>query len=150
MFHSTGQALAASLDLSGATVIVTGGSKGIGRGIAARFLEAGADVVICARHAPAEPVTHGGKEAVFVEADVREVEHIDRVIAVAKDRFGKLDVLVNNAGGTPFALAANASPRYSASIIALNLTAPLVFATRANALMQTQESSPSSGRPRCA
>jgi NAD(P)-dependent dehydrogenase (short-subunit alcohol dehydrogenase family) len=134
MFHSPGQAL----DLAGKSAIVTGGSKGIGRGIATRFLEAGADVLICARHAPAEPVTHGGKEAVFVEADVREVEHIDRVIAAAKERFGRLDVLVNNAGGTPFALAANASARYSASIIALNLTAPLVFSTRANALMQTQ------------
>ena len=140
MFHSTGQALAGSLDLSSAVVIVTGGTKGVGRGIAARFLEAGAQVIVCARHAPETPVVHGERQALFVEADVREVEHIDRVVRAATERFGRLDVLVNNAGGTPFALAANASPRFSEKIIGLNLIAPLHFSTRANAVMQAQES----------
>jgi NAD(P)-dependent dehydrogenase (short-subunit alcohol dehydrogenase family) len=130
MFQSARQ-----LDFSGSVVIVTGGSKGVGRGIAQRFVDAGAHVVVCARHPPAEPLAG----TTFVEADVREVEQIDRVVQLTADKFGKLDVLVNNAGGTPFALAANASPRYSASIIALNLTAPLWFATRANAVMQQQE-----------
>jgi NAD(P)-dependent dehydrogenase (short-subunit alcohol dehydrogenase family) len=130
MFHS---------DVQAKVVIVTGGTKGVGRGIARRFLEEGAHVLVCARHAPETPIVHGERSAVFVEADVREVEHIDRVVKAAVEQFGRLDVLVNNAGGTPFALAANASPRYSASIIALNLTAPLWFATRANAVMQAQD-----------
>ncbi len=139
MFHSPRQGVAA-LDQTGAVVIVTGGTKGVGRGIATRFLEAGANVVICARKPAETPVTQGERTALFVDADVREIEHIDRVVKTTLDTFGKLDVLVNNAGGTPFALAAKASPRFSASIIALNLTAPLWFATRANAVMQTQES----------
>jgi NAD(P)-dependent dehydrogenase (short-subunit alcohol dehydrogenase family) len=124
--------------MTGRSVIVTGGCKGIGRAIAARFLEAGADVVVCCRNAPAELPRGGDREAVFVAADVREVEAVDRVIAATLARFGRLDVLVNNAGGSPEAAAATASPRFSAAIIALNLTAPLVFAQRANAVMQAQ------------
>jgi NAD(P)-dependent dehydrogenase (short-subunit alcohol dehydrogenase family) len=127
-----------ALDMSGKSVIVTGGCKGIGRAIAARFLEAGADVVVCCRNAPAELPRGGEREALFVAADVREVEQIDRVIARTMDRSGRLDVLVNNAGGSPEVPAATASPRFSAAIIALNLTAPLVFAQRANAVMQAQ------------
>jgi NAD(P)-dependent dehydrogenase (short-subunit alcohol dehydrogenase family) len=75
---------------------------------------------------------------VFVEADVREVDQIDRVVSYTADRFGQLDVLVNNAGGAPVAPAATASPRFSASIISLNLIAPLNFAQRVNAVMQEQ------------
>src|SRR4051812_29037703 len=121
-----------ALEMSGKVVIVTGGSKGIGRGIAARFLEAGAEVVICARHPPEAPPRGGEREALFVAADVREPEQIDRVVAFTTARFGRLDVLVNNAGGSPGNDAATASPRFSAAVIALNLTAPLHFAQRAN------------------
>ena len=127
------------LQMSGKAVIVTGGCKGIGRAIACRFLEAGAEVVICCRHAPADlPRSGAGREAAFVAADVREIEAIDRVIAFTLARFGRVDVLVNNAGGSPEAAAATASPRFSAAIIALNLTAPLNFSQRANAVMQAQ------------
>jgi NAD(P)-dependent dehydrogenase (short-subunit alcohol dehydrogenase family) len=126
------------LDLSGQVVIVTGGCRGIGRGITTRFLDAGADVVVCCRHEPEEPVSSGGCDAAFVEADVRDVDQIDRVVTYTTERFGRLDVLVNNAGGAPSAPAASASPRFSASIISLNLVAPLNFAQRANAVMQEQ------------
>ena len=126
------------LDLSGRVVIVTGGGKGVGRGITTRFLEAGAEVVICGRSAPDTPPRGGGREATFVGADVREVEAIDRVIAAAVDRCGRLDVLGNNAGGSPPTDAATASPRFSEAIIRLNLVAPLNFAQRANAVMQQQ------------
>ena len=127
------------LDFSGRVVVVTGGGRGVGRGIAMRFLEAGANVVICGRKEPETLQSAGGKQAVFVAADVREIEPIDKVVIVAIERFGRLDVLVNNAGGTPTADAATASPRFSESIIRLNLIAPLNFAQRANAVMQKQD-----------
>ena len=128
-----------AIDMSGSVVIVTGGGKGIGRGIATRFLEAGADVVVCGRKAPASLPRAGEKEAVFVAADVREVDQVDALVSTTVARFGRLDVLVNNAGGSPFADAATASPRFSESILRLNLLAPLLCAQRANAIMQTQD-----------
>ena len=131
--------VASRLDLAGRAVIVTGGTRGVGRGISERFLEAGAQVLACARREPDEPVKAGGREAVYVAADVREVEQIESVVAEARSRFGRLDVLVNNAGGAPAAEAATASPRFSEAIIRLNLIAPLHFAQQANALMQQQD-----------
>ncbi|MBW2696597.1 MAG: SDR family oxidoreductase [Deltaproteobacteria bacterium] len=127
------------LDMSGRAVIVTGGGKGVGRGITRRFLEAGADVVICSRGEPEEPVQAGGRKALFTAADVRDVEQIEQVVAFTKQRLGRLDVLVNNAGGAPEADAASVSPRFSESIIRLNLIAPLNFAQMANAVMQEQD-----------
>ncbi len=128
-----------ALDFSGKVVVVTGGARGIGRGITERFLEAGADVVICGRNVPDDLPAAGGRTAVFVAADVREPDDVDRVVTETVTRFGRLDVLVNNAGGGPPADSATASPRFSTSIITLNLIAPLVFAQRANAVMQAQE-----------
>jgi NAD(P)-dependent dehydrogenase (short-subunit alcohol dehydrogenase family) len=137
MFHFDRPAMQITMD--GVVVIVTGGTKGVGKGIARRFLEAGAHVIICGRAAPEEPVrAANGREATFVAADVREVEGVDRVVARAKDDHGRIDVLVNNAGGSPPVDAATASPRFSAGVIALNLVAPLVFSQRVNAVMQTQ------------
>ncbi len=128
----------AKIDLHGKVAIVTGGSAGIGRGIAQRLLEAGAEVVICARKTPASTVTGGGREALFVDADIRDTEQIDKVVGVVRERFGRLDILVNNAGGSPMADAATASPRFSAAIVQLNLLAPLYFAQKANSIMQAQ------------
>jgi len=128
------------LDMTGKVVIVTGGTRGVGRGIAIRFLEAGAEVVVCGRKEPDALPAHAGRAARFVAADVRETEAIERVVAFTTDRFGRLDVLVNNAGGSPAADAATASPRFSESILRLNLLAPLHFAQRANAVMQAQDS----------
>lgn len=126
------------LDLTGKIAIVTGGARGIGRGIVTRFLEAGAEVLICGRNEPDRLPAARGKFALFVAADVREPDAIDRVIAEATGRFGRLDVLVNNAGGSPPADAATASPRFSEAILRLNLIAPLVFSQKANAVMQAQ------------
>ena len=72
-------------------------------------------------------------------ADIRDAEQATAVVTAAVERFGRVDVLVNNAGGSPSADAATASPRFSASIVALNLLAPLYCAQAANAVMQSQE-----------
>jgi len=126
------------LDMSGRVVVVTGGCRGVGRGIALRFLEAGADVVICCRNEPDELPAADGRVATFVAADVRDPDEIDQVVAATMERFGRFDVLVNNAGGSPPADSATASPKFSTAIITLNLIAPLLFAQRANTVMQEQ------------
>lgn len=127
------------LDFTGKAVIVTGGGKGVGRGITQRFLEAGAKVVICGRNAPEDMPKVGDNEAVFQACDVRDVEQVQALIDFTVSTFGRLDVLVNNAGGAPEADAATVSPRFSESIIRLNLLAPLNLAQAANAVMQKQE-----------
>ncbi|MFT5441911.1 MAG: NAD(P)-dependent dehydrogenase (short-subunit alcohol dehydrogenase family) [Myxococcota bacterium] len=132
--------MANPLDYTGQVVIVTGGGRGVGLGITTRFLEAGADVIICGRSEPEKLPEAGGRQAVFTPADVRDVEAVEAVIAFAKERLGRVDVLVNNAGGAPEADAATVSPRFSESIIRLNLIAPLNFSQKANAVMQEQDS----------
>jgi len=131
---------ASALDLTGRCVIVTGGGKGVGRGISASFLSAGADVVVCGRSAPESLPSAGGRTAVFVQADVRDPEQCARLIDAALAHRGRLDAVVNNAGGSPEAAAADASPRFHESIIRLNLIAPLHVAQAANAVMQRQDS----------
>jgi NAD(P)-dependent dehydrogenase (short-subunit alcohol dehydrogenase family) len=128
-----------ALDLTGRAVVVTGGGKGVGRGITRRFLEAGADVVICGRNEPDDPIDVRGRRPYFVGADVRDVEQSAAVVAAATERFGRLDVLVNNAGGAPEADAATVSPRFSEAILRLNLIAPLNLSQQANAVMQRQD-----------
>jgi NAD(P)-dependent dehydrogenase (short-subunit alcohol dehydrogenase family) len=121
--------VALDLRLDGAVVLVTGGTRGIGAGIACRFREAGAQVVVCAR---------AGSGADFVACDVREPASVDALVAEVVRRHGRLDVLVNNAGGAPFADTATASPRFHTKVVALNLLAPLGVAQAANAVMQRQ------------
>jgi len=127
------------LDYSGRTVIVTGGGRGVGRGISERFLAAGANVVICGRNQPDELPQAGERKALFCAADVRDVDQIAQVVDFTMEHFSRLDVLINNAGGAPEADAATASPRFSEAIIRLNLLAPLNFAQKANAVMQQQD-----------
>jgi NAD(P)-dependent dehydrogenase (short-subunit alcohol dehydrogenase family) len=125
-------------DHAGRAVLVTGGTRGIGAGIARAFLAAGADVLVCGRTQPAEPPAVGSRAAAFVPADVRDAEQAQWLIRTAADRFGRLDVVISNAGGSPPAAAASASPRFHAKIIELNLIAPLHVAQAAHAVMQDQ------------
>lgn len=121
-------------------VLVTGGAKGVGRGISERFLATGASVVVCGREAPTQLPQGNGLSASFIACDVRDAVAVDALFASIMAQHGRLDVLVNNAGGAPFALAGKASPRFHEKIIALNLLAPLHLAQKANALMQAQAS----------
>ena len=127
------------LDMTGRTVIVTGATAGLGRVIASRFLEHSAHVVGCARRTPEEPVAAAGREAAFVAADVRDPEQIDNVVAEAVSATGRIDVLVNNAGGAPPAETATVSPRFNEKVIALNLLAPLTFSQAVYPVMSAQD-----------
>lgn len=120
-----------ALDLTGRVALVTGGTKGIGRGITSALVEAGASVVTCSR-SEAEPVP-GTTHRV---CDVRDPASVQALFG----SFDRLDVLVNNAGGAPASDAATASPRFHDKIVGLNLLAPLLCAQAAHALMQQQSS----------
>jgi NAD(P)-dependent dehydrogenase (short-subunit alcohol dehydrogenase family) len=124
----------------GQVVLVTGGTKGIGRGIGERFLASGATVIVCGREAPKELPASAGRKAEFAAADVRDATARDALFTEIVAHHGRLDVLVNNAGGAPFVMADKGSPRFHESIIQLNLLAPLHLAQKANALMQAQDS----------
>lgn len=123
---------------SARVVLVTGGAKGIGRAISERFLADGAAVITCGRQEPPDLPSAAGRTAEFIAADVRDRAAVDALFGQIAGRHGRLDVLVNNAGGSPYALADKASPRFHEAIIQLNLLAPLHLAQKANALMQAQ------------
>jgi len=126
--------------LAGRRVLITGGTKGIGAGLARGFLRAGARVLVCARNEPADGALPAadGRIAEFTRADVRDPEQARRLIATVTDRFGGVDVVISNAGGAPPVPAATASPRLHARVIELNLIAPLHVAQGANEAMQGQ------------
>jgi len=121
-----------NLDLGGRVVLVTGGVRGVGAGISAVFADQGATVVTCARR-PVEGLPYE-----FHSCDVRDAEAVAALIDVIVANHGRLDVVVNNAGGSPFALAADASPRFHQKIIELNLLGMLHVSQAANAVMQQQ------------
>ncbi|WP_326628892.1 SDR family oxidoreductase [Nonomuraea fuscirosea] len=132
-------------DYAGKHVLVTGGTKGIGAGIAAAFAAAGAEVTVCARTPPSPHdrgsggtgAGAGGSGFVpaggirLVQADVRDPADVERLIS----GFDRLDVVVNNAGGSPPAPLEGTSPRLHARVIELNLTAPLLVSQRAYPLL---------------
>jgi NAD(P)-dependent dehydrogenase (short-subunit alcohol dehydrogenase family) len=111
--------------LDGKVALVTGGTRGIGAAIVRRLLEAGCIVETCGRTAPEAPVAHGGLVAGFHACDIRDPAAVAAMVAVIMGRHGRLDIVVNNAGGSPQAQAATASPRFSERIVQLNLLAPL-------------------------
>lgn len=120
------------LDLGGRVVLVTGGVRGVGAGISAVFASQGALVVTCARR-PVDDLPYE-----FHSCDVRDPDAVGAMVDSVVERHGRLDVLVNNAGGSPFALAAEASPRFHQKVIELNLLGMLNVSLAANAVMQNQ------------
>ncbi|MGV0641786.1 SDR family oxidoreductase [Mycolicibacterium sp. XJ2546] len=121
------------LGLHDKVVLVTGGVRGVGAGISAVFAAQGATVVACARR-PVE-----GSPYEFHSCDVRDDASVAAMIETIVDRHGRLDVVVNNAGGSPYVPASEASAKFSTKIVELNLLGPLSVSTHANAVMQNQD-----------
>ncbi|MFJ9816314.1 SDR family oxidoreductase [Streptomyces sp. NPDC101151] len=103
--------------LRGSTVVVTGGTRGVGAGIAQAFAGAGAQVLACARRPPEQAVD--GVE--FAPLDLRDPPAVRAFFAALP----RLDVLVNNAGGTPYRRLSDADAERHARVIELNLITPL-------------------------
>ncbi|MEU9706425.1 SDR family oxidoreductase [Streptomyces sp. NPDC047981] len=129
------------MELDGRVAVVTGGTRGVGAGIARAFLGAGARVVVCARRPPDEPVKEAGREAEFVPVDLREPAAVGRLFAEVGERFGRLDTLVNNAGGTPYRLLGEGEAERHARVVELNLTAPLTASLAAHELLRESRGS---------
>ena len=93
-------------DLSGEVAVVTGAGRGIGEGIAKVFAGAGASVVVAARRTEeiervAEEIRKEGGRAIAVTTDVTDRGAVEALAGAAREEFGRLDVWVNNAGGSP-------------------------------------------------
>ncbi|MBW8801099.1 MAG: glucose 1-dehydrogenase [Streptomyces sp.] len=129
--------------LDGQVAVVTGGGQGIGRGIAIGLAEAGADVVVGARtKADLDEVVarieETGRRGLAVVADVMVDDDRRRLIDAAVERFGRLDVLVNNAGGTGPRAAMATSERYFEMAMRFNVISPfLVSQLAAQAMVDT-------------
>ena len=132
--------------LAGQVAVVTGGSRGIGRAIAAGFAEAGADVVIASRKlgnctaAAAEISAATGRTALPVEFHAGRWADCDRLIDTVYDRFGRCDVLVNNAGMSPlYPDLASVTEEYYDKVHAVNLKGPFRLGVLAGTRMAAAE-----------
>ncbi len=120
------------IDMTGRVAVVTGGTKGVGRGIAQRFADAGATVVVGARN-PVDDLPAGWT---FLPADLRDAEAATAFVDGVVEAHGRIDVLVNNAGGSPPAETATATARFTQRIVDLNLLSSIYTSQRANHHMQ--------------
>jgi len=131
------------MDFSGAAVLVTGGTSGIGAAVARAFGDAGASVLFSGRDAgrgaevTADIASDGGR-AEFIAADISDKDAGDFLVNTALDRFGRLDVLVNNAGIIHSGDAQETTDEQWDETIAVNLTAAFRMSRAAIAAMRKQ------------
>jgi citronellol/citronellal dehydrogenase len=119
--------------LAGQTAIVTGGGTNLGRQAAAELLRCGANVVIAGRRQEVleEACAWLGEGASWISGDIREPEDAARIVAVAAERHGGIDVLVNNAGGQYFVPAESITAKGWRAVMRLNVEGTMNMADAA-------------------
>lgn len=117
--------------LHGKVALVIGAARGIGEGMAERFTEEGARVVIADTEAEAGRATAERLKGLFIETDISRADHAQRAVQTALDGFGGLDILVQNAGIYPWTLIENISPDEWDKVLAVNLKGTFLAARAA-------------------
>ncbi len=125
---------ASGIDLGGLVALVTGGTRGLGKAIAAALTAAGCAVVVCARNAP-DTLPDGAR---FIASDIRDPDAAKALVDAIVAQHGRIDILINNAGGSPASAAETASPRFIDAILNLNLVAPFYLAQAVHPHMVAQ------------
>ncbi|CEA06962.1 Glucose 1-dehydrogenase 4 [Arthrobacter saudimassiliensis] len=131
-----------TIDLTGRVVLVTGGARGVGAGVVDAFLAAGATVETCGRTEPASDASAPAEEAAavrFSRLDVRDDEQVRAWIDDVAARRGRIDVVVNNAGGSPFGPFEEGSARYQRAVTELNFLSAAHVARAVHPVMMAQE-----------
>jgi NAD(P)-dependent dehydrogenase (short-subunit alcohol dehydrogenase family) len=132
--------------LQGKVAIVTGSTKGIGRAVAIGYAEEGATVIVCGRSEDlaknlAEELTQKGKKAVAIRLDVTSVDSVNQVVNQVMKQFGRIDILINNAGISPIWKRAEDTDKEAWDrIIATNLTGAFLCAQAVGKVMIKQKS----------
>jgi 3-oxoacyl-[acyl-carrier protein] reductase len=130
-------------ELNAKVAIVTGGGSGIGQGIALALAREGARVVICGRRAdPLErtvaAIEEMGGVALAVQADVSQVEHVERLVSQTLEAYGRVDILINNAGIGGSGRIHEHDVETWDRVMAVNLRGPFLTARAALPLMREQ------------
>ncbi len=127
------------INLKNKSIVITGGTKGIGSEITKTFLKHDARVFILARQKPKRPIQVKGNKAIFIECDIRNIQSLDIAVRKIKKDSKSVDVLINNAGGAPLANSISTSNRFHEAVIDFNLTAPLNVSQRFAKIMIKQK-----------
>lgn len=125
-------------DLTGQVAVITGSSRGIGKNIALRLARAGADIVVAAKselsrdslpgsiHETVSEIEALGRQALAVRTNVRDADQLESMVEAALERFGRIDILINNAGALHWRSIADTPPKRYDLMMEVNARAAFV------------------------